>query len=120
MTENARQFCPEGVLTLKKKIEAEGGYLWHRELDNATSLSKVIDELVLRCFRHGLYVRRRGRALLIQGERIDFEDINSVMVTDPICMVERRDFKVWTIGEADKAIKLRKLIKDKWTSLRQH
>lgn len=120
MTENARQFCPERVFTLKKKIEAEGGYLWHRELDNATSLSKVIDELVLICFRHGLYVRRRGRALLIQGERVDLEDINSVMVTDHICMVERRDFKVWNIGEADKVIEFKKILKTKLASLKQH
>ncbi len=118
MTENAKQFCPERVLITKKKIEAEGGYSWHRELDNAKSLSEVIDGLVYVCFRHGLDVRRRGSSLLIQGERVDFKDINSAVVTEFICMVERRDFKVWTIGEADKVIKARKLLKDKWASFR--
>ena len=120
MTENAKQFCPGRVLTLKKKIEAEGGYIWHRELDNAESLSKVIDELVYVCFKRGPDVRRRGTTLLIQGDEVSFKDINSVVVTDTLCMVERRDFRIWNIGEADKVIGFKKILKAKLASLKQH
>lgn len=120
MTENAKQFCPERVLTFKKKIEAEGGYLWHRELDNAESLPKVIDELVYVCFKRGLYVRRRGTTLLIQRDRVELGDINSVVVTDTLCMVERRDFRIWNIGGADKVIGFKKILKAKLASLIQH
>ena len=84
-----------------KAATKQGVYSWHCELNKQSELKSIVDKYVIKARIHDLPVKRYSRVLQIGEESIPLKEIRSVVVSDIICMVEKKDGEIFPMGEAE-------------------
>ena len=84
-----------------KAATEQGVYSWHCELNKQSELKSIVDKYAIKARIHDLPVKRYSRVLQIGEESIPLEEIRSVVVSDTICMVEKKDGEIFPMGEAE-------------------
>ena len=82
-------------------VTKQGVYSWHCERNKQSELKSIVDKYVIKARIHDLPVKRYSRVLQIGEESIPLAEIRSVVVSDTICMVEKKDGEIFPMGEAE-------------------